>query len=132
MLVMGGEVETAQIQQVVDEVERTYEKFRTVGIGPVEFPIARKFYRDRILDELQKPESVAYMLIEARLNGWERNYVTKLTERISGQGRESVNEQIATHFPAFDEMLTVVVTPEADVLAGACVVTDIDAWADCD
>jgi len=132
VLHLSGEIETGKAQTVLDTVRGSYEKFRTDGVGLVEFPIAKKFYVQRIREELQEPPSVAYLMMDAKLNGFSEDYVPNLVDQISDQKRSDVNLFIEEAFPEFDSMLKIIVTPDAEAISGACVITEIDQWESCD
>jgi len=131
VLTMGGQVETALLQESFDTTRDTYETFRTDGISFVEFPIARRFYRQRIEDSLGKPADAAYLLMESRLNGHPEDDLPTLHNRIGALDRGAVNTFIAQSFPPFDAMLKIVVTPDPDAIAGDCVITSFDGLRSC-
>ena len=128
---LSGEVETAKLQEALDTVKETYEEFRTGGIGFVEFPFARRFYRQRIEGSLAKPQEATYLLMEGRLNGAPMNQLATMTARIDDLERGKVNNFIAKTFKPFEELLTIVVTPDADAVKGDCLITAYDQWRDC-
>ena len=128
---MGGEVDPDKLQAALDTTRQTYETFVTDGIGFVEFPLARRFYRQRIEKEMKKPESVAYMMMENRLNRAPADHFTGLTERIDQLDRGSVNAYIKATFPAYDSLLKIVVSADRDAITGACVIESIEAWKQC-
>jgi len=131
VLHLSGEVETGKVQAVLDTVRTSYEKFRNNGINLIEFPIARKFYVQRINEELDKPSSVAYMMMDAELNGFDSSYLPALVENIKSQKRSDVNKVIKAEFPEFDNMLKIIVTPDADAVSDACVITSLEQWTEC-
>jgi len=132
VLFLSGEIETGKAQKVLDTVQSSYEKFRTDGVGLIEFPIAKKFYLQRIREELEQPPSVAYLLMDAKMNGFSEEYVPNLIDQIDGQKRSDVNRSIEEAFPAYDSMLKIIVTPDAEAISGACVITEIDQWQSCE
>lgn len=131
LLRMGGEVETAQLQAALDTTRETYETFRTGGIGLVEFPFARRFYRQRIEESLAKPTDAAFLLLESRLNGAADDDLATLVSRIDNLDRGAVNTYIAETFPRFDELLVIVVTPDANAVEGDCTITRLEDWTEC-
>ncbi|MFK8076716.1 MAG: M16 family metallopeptidase [Granulosicoccus sp.] len=131
VLHLSGEVETGKAQDVLNMVRESYEKFRTKGISLIEFPIARKFYVQRVRDEIKEPSSVAYMIMDAKLTGFSDAYFPSLLGRIQAQSRADVNKTIMSTFPEFDSMLKIIVTPDENAIEGACVITAIDQWESC-
>lgn len=128
---ISGEVETAKLQAALNETEKTYEKFRLGGIGALEFPIAKRFYRQSLNQEFAKPESIAYLMMESDRTGQSVAKVATLRDQVSNLARGDVNQIIKESFPTFDSMLRIVVTPDANAIQGACVITDIDDWESC-
>ena len=131
LLHISGEVETAKLQAALNETEKTYEEFRDKGIGRLEFPIARRFLANEMNGELKKPESVAYLLMEAQRNQFGEDYVPTMLDRLGNLERSAVNALLKEQLPAFDSLLKIIVTPDADAIDGACVITSIDDWAQC-
>ena len=80
---------------------------------------------------MKKPSSVAYMLMEAKLNEQGPNQVANLIAEIKGQKRAEVNQIIKDSFPEFDSLLKIIVTPDANAIEGACVISAIDEWNKC-
>ncbi len=131
VLHISGEIETEQVQQVFDAVEISYNKFRADGINLLEFPIAKKFYVQRLNEEMDKPESVAYLMMEGNLNGFGNSYMPNLINQVKSQKRSEVNQTIEQNFPEFESMLKIIVTPDPDAIEGACVITEFDQWQSC-
>jgi zinc protease len=132
VLHLSGEIETEKAQLVLNTVRSSYEKFRKHGVGLVEFPIAKKFYVQRVSEEMQKPSSVAYMMMDAKLNDFSAEYMPTHVSQVKAQKRSEVNQSIKQAFPEFDSMLKIIVTPDADAIAGACVITEIEQWENCE
>lgn len=128
---MGGEVDTALLPQALDAMRRSYEAFRVNGISQEEFPVARNAYLQRIEQGLKRPAGVATMLMENRLNARSAAEFENIAAQIAALERTAVNATIAAAYPPYDEMLTIVVTPDADTIPDACVITAIDDWRRC-
>jgi predicted Zn-dependent peptidase len=131
LLRMGGEVETALLPQALETMRETYEDFRSTGIGEDEFPVARNFYRRRIDEGMNRPAGVASMLMENQLQDWPDQDFEDLSGRIGGLDRSKVNATIKQAYPPYDKLLKIVVTPDANVIEGACVITAIADWRRC-
>jgi len=131
VLHMSGEIETEKAQQVLDTVRSSYEKFHAKGVSFIEFPIARKFYVQQVREEMEKPSSIAYMMMDAKMNGFSEDYVPNLLGEIKAQKRTDVNSTIKQAFPEYDSMLKIIVTPDAEAIANACVITEFEQWEEC-
>lgn len=131
VLHISGEIDTNQVQGVFDTVKRSYNKFLADGISLIEFPIAKNFYVQRLNEEMEKPESIAYLMMDAHLNEFSNSYVSDLLNQVKGQKRSEVNQLIEQGFPEFESMLKIIVTPDAEAIEGACVITEFDQWQSC-
>lgn len=131
ILHLSGEVETEKAQLVMDKVRSSYEHFRLEGISLVEFPFAKRFYVQRIRDEMKKPSSAAYMMMDAKLSNFSIDYMPNQISQIKSLKRAKVNELIEQTLPEFDSMLKILVSPDANAISDACVITDIAQWVNC-
>lgn len=131
LLRMGGEVDTALLPQALDAMRQSYETFRREGIAPEEYPIARNFHLQRVEQNLSRPAGMATMLMENRLNGQSAEAFETLVAHVESLERTTVNDTIRATYPPFDALLTIVITPDADAIADACVITAIEEWRQC-
>ena len=131
LLQIGGEVETALLPQALETMRETYETFRLQGIGEAEFAVARDAYRLRVEDRLRKPGGTATLLMHNRVHDRPIEDFEKLAPRIGGLDRDAVNAVVQATYPAFDELLTLIVTPDADAVENACVIEAIADWPNC-
>ena len=131
MLAMNGEIETDKLKEALDEIEKAYTEFVSSGIGRLEFPIAKRFYKREIKKELQRPVVVAFELTEGIRNGFSVDYINTTLDRIDSLDRSSVNKLISDTFPKFENMVKLIVSPDADAVDGACVITKIEQARGC-
>ena len=131
MFEMVGEIETAQLQKALSQIDETYTEFRAEGIGRLEFPIAKRFYKRETKKQLTNTTSVAFTVSNALRNGFDNNYVDNLVDTIDDLSRGDTNKLIGESFPEFDQLLKVVVSPDDKALEGACVISSLDEVADC-
>lgn len=128
---MGGEVDTALLPQALEAMRQSYEAFRLNGISQEEFPVARASYLQRIEQGLRRPAGVATMLMENRLNARSAEEFEQLSAHIGSLERMAVNDTIRAAYPPYEQLLKIVVTPDADAIPDACVITAIDDWQQC-
>lgn len=131
MFEMSGEIETEKLQDALVEIEQAYTEFRTDGVGPVEFPIFKRFYKREIKKQLQNPANVAYHLNEGVQSGFSADYMNKTMSRIDLLERKNVNSLISESFPAYDKLLKLIVSPDAKAVEGACVIASIKETESC-
>ncbi len=131
LIEISGEVETAKINEALAGVASTYEEFRLNGIGRLEYPIAQRFYKRKLAEEFRKPESVAWLLMQGELYENGVNTIPMLQSSIDLVDRQAANAAIKEMLPPFDNMLKVIVSPDANAVPGACVITQIEQWEQC-
>lgn len=131
MFAMNGEIETDKLQQALEEIEQAYTEFRQSGIGPIEFPVFKRFYKREVKKELEQPVSVAYHLNKGIRDGFTPDYMNSTMKRIASLKRKNTNTVIAESFPAYDQMLKLIVSPDKNAVEGACVITEIAEYLSC-
>lgn len=131
ILQMSGEIETAKLQEALNEIEKAYSEFREDGVGRLEFPVAKRFYSRETKKQLQNPIAVAFSVSDAVRNGFGNDYMHNLLDNIDDLARGSTNETIKASFPAYDKLLKVIVSPDKQVLKDACVISTIEDSSDC-
>lgn len=131
VLTLNGEVETAKLAEAMRVVEETYEEFRKRGIGRLEFPFAQRYFKNRLSEEMKKPETLVHFMTEGALTNRDTKQALASLDRVKGLSRSSVNAAILEEFPKFREMVKVVVTSDKDALNADCVITDFTEIAKC-
>ncbi len=131
MFAMSGEVETEKLQAALNEIEKAYKEFRESGIGLIEFPVTKRFYKREIKKLLQDPVNVAYHLNKGVRDGFSANYMNTTMSRIDSLKRGSTNTLIKESFPAYDTLLKLIVSPDAEAIEGACVITKLEEVESC-
>jgi len=131
MLAMRGEIETEQLQDVLNEIEQTYKNFRNVGIDSTEFPIFKRVYVREIKKDLQHPVEVALAVIDGLKKGFTTKYMNNYLDHIDSLDRNSVNGLIRESFPAYENMLKLIISPDEKAVEGACVITMIEDARGC-
>jgi predicted Zn-dependent peptidase len=131
VLIMQGEIDTQLLAEGMTAIEETYTEFREGGIGRLEFPFAKRFMRAEVKKNIEKPETQAYLMIEAVLDGRDIEEGLKLMERTDNMSRATTNAQIKEEFPPFAEMLKIVVSPDQTAVTADCIISDYAQVAQC-
>lgn len=131
MLYFMGEVETAKLASAYETIRDTYEDFRNHGIGRVEFPFAHRLFKNRAAEMLDQPQGVANLLVEAWLSDRSLRHGLAYPERAADLSRGSVNKVIQSDFPAFTEMLKIVVSPDRNAINADCIIGDFSDAVSC-
>lgn len=131
VLALSGEVETSKLAETLATVETTYDAFRSGGIGVIEFPFAKRIMLKRIRSNYDKPSTLAFVMTEAVLQGKTLEVAVNLESQAAELDRSDVNAVISEHFPDFDQMLKVIVSPDANAVKADCIISDFTKAASC-
>lgn len=131
MLTMSGEIETAKLQEALSEIEQAYTKFRKSGIGRIEFPVAKRFYKREFKKDLERPINVAFAIVNGVQKSFSADYMNTTLSRVDSLDRDDVNSLIADSFPAYEDILKLIVSPNEKAVEGACVITKIEEAKSC-
>lgn len=131
ILSIGGEVEGEKLAQALKVVETTYKAFRKDGITLVEFPVAKKFAADFIKGQFNKPENVAYMLMDDNIFDRGTNGTSNLLNDLSQLDRVEINDAIRKEFPAWDTMTKIILSPDPDILDADCIISGYQEVLQC-
>ena len=131
MLALTGEVETSKLAETLATVETTYYAFKSDGIGFVEFPFAKRIMLKLLRTNYEKPATLAFVMTEAVLQGEALEAAVNRETQASQLGRSDVNAVISEHFPDFDQMLKIIVSPDENAVEADCIISDFTEAASC-
>ena len=123
VMTIGGEFESAKLEQALRAIRDTYRAFRRGGVTADEFSVVKRRLLRNLKKRLLDPTGTARFLIALRTGGLDLGYVTGLAPSVETLTREDLNAYIAERLPPLDEMLTVIVTPNVEGIVADCVVT---------
>lgn len=127
---MMGEVETAKLAEAETAVREAYanflEELPSTDLAAVKEPLSRN-----LEDVHEYVFDIANTALENALDGREPQRVTDLAAELDAVTIETLRNRAATAFPAEDHLLMIAVSPDADALPGACVITEMAAARDC-
>jgi len=131
LLQMGGEIETVQLQKAINTVEKTYNKFRSDGVGRIEFPLSKRLFKREIVKQLSDPVSVAYQINKAVQTGFSAEYLSEYKSHVDSLSRADTNRFINESFPEYKNLLKIIVSPDKAAVDGACVISKIEEAGSC-
>ena len=131
LLAIEGEVATADLQAVLEVTRRTYERFRARGPTPRQAANAAARAARMFEGVEDMPETVAQIVAELVLDEELATIADDLPGRLRGVEPRKLTAHVKDAFPAWDDMLRVVVAPNADAGAADCVVDTLDALETC-
>jgi len=102
---MTGEIETEQLSVALDEIEKAYAEFKEDGIGRVEFPLAKRFFKREVQKQLNNPIAMAFSVSSSVKNGFAANYAYKLLDYIDSTKRALENACVIEKLEELDSCL---------------------------
>nr|QED22215.1 insulinase family protein [uncultured Alphaproteobacteria bacterium] len=130
MLVLSGEVAPDRLAEVEPVVRKAYAGFRTDGPGGD--LAARKAPLEENFRQL--PEfviDVASAELQSLLDGYDPGRALALPGELEAIDVDSLSQRLREDWPSADNLIVIAVSPDADALPGACVITAPEQAADC-
>lgn len=125
-----GEVEAAKLAQAVDVIRTTYDSYRTTSDFDG-FEDVRKNLSEGTAKNVLYVDVAARTMLELALDERDPSVAPNLGALFAEVSTTDVAARLATAFPAADRLIVLAASPDADVLPGACVITDIAQASDC-
>lgn len=123
VLVISGEVETVQTAAVRDVVAKTYD---AMGSKPLDAAIITR-WRDVLADGFEQlrddTTNRATTMVESMLYGFDPLMFEQSPQWIAALSPASLTERYSTDYPKPDGLTFIAVSPDANALPGACVIT---------
>jgi predicted Zn-dependent peptidase len=122
ILVMAGEVDTESVADAERRVREAYASFRQTGLkgdlADRKASLEAGFSKlgDFVIDQARTE-------IQSTLDGFEPGQSLTLIEELAAVTEQSVMERLNDAFPAHDDFIVMAVSPDADALPGACVIS---------
>ena len=127
LLAIGGEVAAADLEEVLEVTRQTYERFRARGPTPREAAKGAD-HAARMFEGVEDaPEAVAQIVAELVLDGELATIADDLPGRLREVEPRTLRAHVKDAFPAWDEMLRIVVAPYAEAAPADCVIDTLDA-----
>ena len=130
-LAIHGFVETSRVDAAVEEILRSYGNY-------VESPSVEGLdrYRAGSLETLHRtgndPVSLSLAALRAVLRGHDVSALLELRARAESLSPDMIRERVWNDYPDADDLLVVVVSPDAYALPGACVIEAPKEVLECD
>ena len=131
LLALGGEVPAENLDEVLEVMRGTYERFRVSG------PTAREAAKGarhaaRMFEGVQDvPEAMAQTVAELVLDGERATIADDLPGQLRAVELRTLQAHVQNAFPAWDEMLRVVLAPNAEAVPADCVIKMVDTLEAC-
>lgn len=130
LLVMSGQVETSRVAEAEKTVREAYAAFRQNG--PVgNLAERKKPFEERLKTASKDPQSIALSSLLAILDGQNPDNALKIGKWLEDVSDQSIRRRLDEAFPKPDGFIVVAVSPDAQALPGACVITEPKQAMDC-
>lgn len=131
ILVLSGEVDTAQTAAVRDVVVKTYGSLFTSPVPQSALTKWKTSIGAQLAQGDTDPASRSSAMIEAMLDKVDPLRVLQLQDMLARSTPESVQARVSANYTAADALLIIAVSPDANALPGACVISTPDAAVNC-
>ncbi|MGB3553317.1 MAG: hypothetical protein WBA25_01625, partial [Jannaschia sp.] len=129
-LVLTGEVETSRLAEAEEVVREAYGTFRSEGpdgaLAARKAPLAQAIEARR-----EEVGALAFGALNALLDGIEPGIALTLDDVLDAVTEEGLRDRLTTAYPVSDSFLVVAVSPDADALPDACVISEPEAADAC-
>ena len=122
-LQMIGEVETSMLKEARQVVLNIYSEFINQQSFPDAGGVAR-YYAGNLAGANDNSSVVSNSIMESILDGYSPNRGVRLAEGFGEVTSSSVFTRVNEVFPRTEQILTIILTPDANAFPDACVVTD--------
>ena len=125
-----GEVETTQLTAAKDVAIAAYREFRTNPNFDA-LPNIQQATADGTTKNVRSVNVVARTLLELALGGQDTALAPNLGDAIAAFSPEDIAARLRNSFPAAEDLMVFAVSPDANALEGACVITQIEQALTC-
>ncbi len=121
ILFMAGEIVPARLADAESEIRKAYAEFRRTGpVGELDGHRERLRASFSLLSD--SPVRQARAELQSALDGHPPDHSLMLTDTLEAVTDASVTERLARDFPDPEDFTVIAVSPDADILPGACVI----------
>ena len=129
-MVMTGEVDVSKLAEAETIVRKTYGEFLLSGPSG-DISLRTPQFSANLKETLEHCDSMAFSVLVALLDGFPASRILGLQSELERITTESLKERLETAFPRTSELLMVAVSPDANALPGACVITSPQEASNC-
>ena len=131
VLSIWGEVDADKLARSRETFLETYRRFREDGPTAKEVEDIKAELRAATRTNLVKPGVVAFVVLEAVLDGTDAQRVDNLESELDSTTVQTIRERLQHAYPAPEDLIQVIVTADANAVEGACVVRTIAEVDEC-
>ena len=132
LLAIEGEVATADLEEVLEVTRRDLRALPRPRTDAARGREGGARHAARMFEGVEDmPEAVAQIVVELVLDEEPAAIADDLPGRLRGVEPRTLTAHVQDAFPAWDEMLRIVVAPNAEAAAADCVIDTLDALETC-
>ena len=130
LIQLSGESDTANLPLTLATVRESYSGFRDNG-PTTSIELWKNFLVQTITQAANNVHVQTLQIEENLIRGIPADSMLNMASELEAVTGESLAERLRAAFPSVDEFLTIVITPDPDAVAGACVIAEIDDYVSC-
>ena len=121
-MVMSGAIETSKLAEAEKIIAKAYSDFLNTGLSGDLAPRKSTLFGG-LDDNYKHCDSLAATALQALIDGSDVSRPLKLKTEVEAITEGSLKERLSTAFPRPDQFVVVAVSPDANALPGACLIT---------
>ena len=130
LIQLSGESDTENLPLTLATVRESYSGFRDNG-PTTSIELWKNFLVQTITQAANNVHVQTSQIEENLIRGIPADSMLNMASELEAVTEESLAERLRAAFPSVDEFLTIVITPDPDAVAGACVIAEIDDYVSC-
>ena len=131
-LLMYAAVDAARVGEARDAMLEAYAAFRRDGPDETGVDALRDQIRDGFALTFENPGALAQTVLANALDGFGPERLGAFADEIDAVSAASVKARLDAAWPAADELVQVLLSPDAEAADGACIVESAEAIPDCE
>lgn len=130
ILQIAGSIDTDKLEFAHRAILDTYSRFRTNGPQSSIDGIRRRF-AETMQTNMENPTLAVSLVMESVINDFPASRALNVVEEIEAITLDELQERLRGAFPLVEQLLTVIVTSNPNLIPGACVIEDPQEFREC-
>jgi zinc protease len=129
-LFMTGEVETSKMAETEKVVRQAYHAFHQSGVKS-DVSFLKTPYLEHFAGMKSKPEAVSYAALQALLDNQPASRALTFRNELDAITADKLNARLTRSFPKVGDFVLFAISPDANALPGACVISKPEEAVNC-
>lgn len=130
ILQIAGMVDTDKLSFTHQAIRQLYEDFRANGPQSSLISLKRRLVAN-LRTNIENPAVLVPLVMENVVNGFPASRALEHVGEIEAITPDVIRERLQVAFPPAEQLLTVVVTSDPDLIPNACVIDNVQAYREC-